>query len=939
MSDNAQDLLLSISSVPPGEQPRFSAPAPQIEGYQILEKLGEAGQGQVWRAVQLSTQRQVALKVPRVGLLSSPKTLARFEREVELAAQLRHPHIAQIFDTGVHQGLYYYAMDLIEGRHLDRYVQEEGLSQRAILELMKVICEAVQHAHQNGVIHRDLKPANILVTQDGRPYIVDFGLAKSLLDSPAALTVSVDGEAAGTPAYMSPEQALGHGDQIDTRTDVYSLGAILFTLLTGQHPHDLSGSHLEVLQRVAAGEVIRPRRLHPKMDRDLEALLLKALAHERDQRYSSAAGLAEDIDRYLHGRPLSATPRSRLHQAGSFVRRHRVGVSLGLLTSVLAIAAVIILAVSTVLISQEKQRTQESLERERQARADAQRQATTAETVVAFLTNDVLASADPARTRGRQVTVRQMLDAAARTIATKLAGEPLVEAAVHQTLGDTYLALGEYADAARHHERARRLYQDHLGDDDPRAIRATASLAGVYLEQKRYPEAEPLLLRSLETAERTLGEEDRLTLACMNQVALLFTEQGDYDRAESLFMRALALQRRVFGEADSLTLQAMLNLGALYDHQGRYREGETLYRDMVALQTQLLGTDHPDTLLSRVNLAKHIQRQGRVQEAQALYVDTLEIMKRVLGSDHPDNISLMLSLARLYESQGRFPDAELLWRKMVEISEQAYGAEHEYTLGILSDFGRLYCDNGRLAEAEALLVRTLRTMERVLGEAHPHTFKCRSNLAILRCQQGRYPEAKSLYRRTVELSRRTYGEEHPATWDRIYSLARLCRDRQHYQDAEPLYRELVETKARALGPEHAETLWAANGLAGLYCDSGRLAEAEPLFLRTVETMKRVLGEAHPYTLTCTNNLGILRSKQGQEEEARSLWLASAATAQNALKAGHPEAHALMHVLVSIYRYLDQPEEARKWEARLSGNKVPLPTGDMVPLENLGIPTE
>ena len=330
----------------------------RIEGYEIIEKVAEAGQGQVWRALQQSTGRDVAIKVPKIGSVASERARIRFEREIELAARLKHPNIARIYDSGVDRGQYYYVMDFVEGSNLDDYVRKHDLTHRQILELMRTICEAVQHAHQNGIIHRDLKPSNIIVTDDGRPFIVDFGLAKGFWQDDQNLAASVDGETVGTPAYMSPEQAAGHTDKVDTRTDVYSLGVTLFILLTGSNPHDLSGSHLEVIHRIADDEVRRPRALNRHIDKDMEALLLKALDRDPDRRYSSAAGLTEDIDNYLKGEPLIAGPLTVSYRFNKFVRRNK-----RVFAGVVIVAAALMIGLTVSVVS---------LVREHHARLQAQ---------------------------------------------------------------------------------------------------------------------------------------------------------------------------------------------------------------------------------------------------------------------------------------------------------------------------------------------------------------------------------------------------------------------------------------------------------------------------------------------------------------------------------------------------------------------------------------
>jgi serine/threonine protein kinase len=316
---------------------------PEIEGYKVTGRLGEGGMGTVWRAVQLSTHREVALKLLSERKFASQKSRLRFVREVELTARLVHPNIARLYDSGLYRGVYYYAMELVDGVHLDQYVKEQNISQRQILELMWIVCQAVHHAHKRGVIHRDLKPSNIVVSQDGQPHVLDFGLAKTFLKEGSDFTVSIEGDVAGTPAYMSPEQAMGHKEQIDTRTDVYSIGIILYQFLTGESPHELSGTRFEVVRRIVEEDVCSPREVKRDIDFDLEALLLKALARDPDDRYLSAGEMADDIDNYLNGKPLLARSPTTIYLLRKKISKYRRHISIT--------AAVLVVFVGIVLFA------------------------------------------------------------------------------------------------------------------------------------------------------------------------------------------------------------------------------------------------------------------------------------------------------------------------------------------------------------------------------------------------------------------------------------------------------------------------------------------------------------------------------------------------------------------------------------------------------------
>ncbi len=378
---------------------------PQPDGYELIEPIGRGGMGVVWKARQQATRREVALKILPEMWFHSAKARARFAREVELAARLEHPGIARVYDSGMARGGYYYAMQLVEGQSLPDYLCSHRPSRRELLLMTVRICQAVQHAHQRGIIHRDLKPANVLVDSAGMPVVVDFGLAKTLLAEEGTPAVSQDGEIAGTPAYMAPEQAAGQLDRIDTRSDVYALGAMLYELLTGEVPHDMTGPRLAVLRRLSEQDVRSPRSLRPDLDRELEAIVLKALAHDPEQRYRSAGALAEDLTRYLEGEPVSARPATLIYFARKRLRKYRLQVALA---GAVAAALITMATVAYVRVMQERDVAiqAESAERAQRARADEAADRARAQALAArqrlYANQTALAQAELARDNARQ---------------------------------------------------------------------------------------------------------------------------------------------------------------------------------------------------------------------------------------------------------------------------------------------------------------------------------------------------------------------------------------------------------------------------------------------------------------------------------------------------------------------------------------------------------
>ena len=758
-----------------------SRPLPfHLGRYRILRLLGEGGMGAVYEAEQENPRRIVALKVIKSGVPTS-ELQRRFERESRALGRLHHPGIAQIYEAGTADTdlgpLPYFAMEFVRGPLLLNYVDAQHLDSRRKLELMLKICDAVHHAHQQGVIHRDLKPGNILVDSSGQPKILDFGLSR-LTDSDVYRTRQTDlGQLVGTLAYMSPEQVLADPTELDTRSDVYALGVILYELLAGCLPYPVSSKIHEAIHAIRETDPAPLSSVNRNYRGDIENIAAKALEKDKTRRYGSAAELAEDIRRYLTDQPIVARPPSTTYQLQKFARRHKALVA-GMAAVFVVLAAGIVASTwqatratrerdraaaaertatsdrDRALSAEKKASAAEAQALEERNRAVVEKQradteAATAKAVNDFLQNDLLAQASAATQSGPNnrpdpdLKVRTALDRAAAQITGKFEAQPLVEASIRHTIAGAYKDLGLIPQAQQQQERVVELERRSLGEENPETLSMMNDLAVLYQRQGKYAESESLETRAIETRRRVLGEQDPRLLMEMGNLAYLYVNEGKFADAKRLLTNVLNVQSRVNGNDHPDTLFTMSNLALLYRAEGKYREAEPLAGKVLLTRTRVLGTEHPDTLASMSILAQVYQGQGRYAEAEPLFTKVLDVRRRVLGEDHFSTLVSMNYLADLYRIEGRDSQAELLYSQVLERRRQVLGAEHPDTTKILSTLGQMRLEKGRSAEAEPLLREALSGQEKGSPGAWPR-FDTQSMLGAVLTDQGKYSEAEPL---------------------------------------------------------------------------------------------------------------------------------------------------------------------------------------------------
>lgn len=593
----------------------------RIGRYRIVRLLGEGGMGLVFEAEQDTPKRRVALKVIRPGALS-PKLLRRFEHEVHLLGRLQHPGIAQIFEAGRADNgagaAPFFAMELVEGQPLVDYAETKRLDMSARLELVAEVCDAVQHAHQRGVIHRDLKPANIMVDGSGQPKVLDFGVARATDSDVQMTTLRTDvGLLVGTIAYMSPEQVAGDSALLDTRCDVYALGVILYQLLCGRLPFDLARKSVpDAVRTIRDEEPTRISSISKAFRGDLETILLKALEKDRENRYQSASELAADIRRFLKDEPIGARPPSVPYQLRKFARRNKA-VAAGVLVAVVGLTLGTGAAVWKAL--------EATTERDR-----AVREARKAERINTFL-QQMLSSADPA-IADYDTTVREALDRATAVVDSELADEPEVRAAVHHQIGQIYHRLTRFEEAEQH-------------------------------------------LRIALTERRRLFGDDHEAAVTLTDLAWALLEQGDFDGAERTFEESLAVMRKVHGNEHPEVAILYACLAGAKNVKHEWAAAESLARDSLARLERLLGPEHENIAFAQATLAHSLCAQGETEEAEQLYRRALSMQRRLLGDHHLQIVFTLANFARCLDSQGRTPEAAALREEAAAIRQRRVGRQ------------------------------------------------------------------------------------------------------------------------------------------------------------------------------------------------------------------------------------------------------------------------
>jgi|GEM_PF-1675060 len=843
-----------------------------INAYRIVRKIGSGGMGTVYEAFQESPKRRVALKTLRTGL-TAPQAIRFFEQEVQILARLLHPGIAQIYHAGTEEdgeyAISWFAMEYIpNAQSIADFAHRKKLDLRSRLELFIKVCEAVHYGHQKGIIHRDLKPANILIdssSDDVLPKVIDFGIARTTDSaSPSKSLTENQGQIIGTLHYMSPEQCSGECDKLDIRSDIYSLGVILYELIGRRLPYDLSNKTI-----IEAISIIKEKGPHPlslidqRLPSDIETITLKALAKDPVHRYSSAFELARDIQSFLNHKPIEARPQSALYQLRLFALRNKLLVWSFILFLGLLLSAAIVSTHFAIVASHNATGAFNHAQEADRMKKRAIKRAEEAERTLDFLEYVLILS--DARATGRFVSVQELLKRASLGIDAKLDGQPTVESKARGIIGRSFKALGNFDEAQKHLEIGLKIAEDSLAPLNPIAWENLKTLADVYLEKGDYELAESLYQKALELSLKIYGNEHVNVFITIHSMALLYREKGDLEKAQTLCSTAWNGFRRLEIDNDYPVLAAM-NMANILADRGSFDDAEEFLLNALNHEISTRGIDHTRIYDIYNNLAILHGNRGNLQKAENFLRKSLNGYYRLMGPEHPETVHIKMNLAILLLNRGEDSKAEKLLIEALNCFSLIYGKDHPRIFNIQNSLGLLYSDRGEFNKSIRFLRDSLDGYQKILGLNHQETFRVTVNLAALLANTQEIPESELLLKdvlaRCQELE-----IENPVRFDAMIGLAGVFCLQNKVIEAESLYREALSGFRRIYGDDNIAVYDTLNNLATPLTQRGEYTEAEACLKKALEGYKLLLGEDHWRTIHIMQNLARLLNLMERWDEA------------------------------------------------------------------------
>jgi serine/threonine protein kinase len=943
-----------LSDLPEGLSMSFESVGDVIGPYKLLQKIGEGGMGTVFMADQKEpVKRRVAIKVIKPGM-DSAQVLSRFEAERQSLVMMDHPNIARALDVGTtDRGRPYFVMELVQGIPITRYCDENRIDTDKRLELFIPVCSAVQHAHLKGIIHRDLKPSNILVADyDDKavPKVIDFGIAKAVDQQMSPRTMFTQlGQVVGTVEYMSPEQSRVNQLDVDTRSDVYSLGVVLYELLTGSTPiqnnriQQCAWDELtrmiredeppapsvrigasENIANIAASRQSDPTKLNRLVRGELDWIVMKALEKDRSRRYQTPNELAMDVQRYLNNEAVVACPPSTIYQLKKLARRYRFA----MLSGVLVTISLLMGLVSTLWQARQAREATKSAVTQRDiAKAESwraqsaekkallsaelsKREAEISQAIGTFVNKDLLAFADPDVEPDRNIQLRTLLDRAAKSGST-LQRAPAVEAALRHTLATAYLNLGEYHDASEHADRALELRLSAFGDSHPDTLDSQLLVAEIQLKQSLFRESSKSFQEAVDRCRSGLGDEHSLTLRGLRGLGVAWFKQGRLDTAQDHLANLYTTQCKVLGAEHRDSLETRRELAELLFAKGHYRESLAEFSHLLEGVRNTLGETHPLTLKTSAGLATVLVTLGELEKASSIRKKIFASQSKILGAEHPETLLSASLIAAISSKSGRLLDAEQQLRQLWKTAEAKLGEKHLVTIELGSRLADVLCETGQIAESKQLYDQAYAAMSDLADRDNPMSLHLQFRRTGLSLFAGNYDEALSQYREVLEAQRSVLSPQHADPLHTQSAMIGILMVQGKYDECHSLLDELIPNAERSVGASHPIAIDAKSKRYTIQSLHSKSSEINESFRQLLAFCEQEHGKKSPVTMELSIALAESLERRGSANDALQHYIEQRSIAEEMLGKEHATTLRIQDSMANALQSLARYSEARK----------------------------